>query len=502
MEFQQRTLTIDAVVQRVRKGKLALPEFQRDFVWKPSAVVELLDSISRRWPIGSLLLLNGPQQFAFRSIESGPMLDSAALDMYILDGQQRVTSLFHAFANVSEYCYYVDLGALIDGDDEPIRSERRRKFERLYPDVERRANARVALIQEISEMEAFFKWISFQPDDARAHFVAAREQRLAGLRSGVYQLMTVELDQGIEFGALARVFETLNRTGVDLDTFDLMVAKLYPTGVNLRQDWETALEQHPLLHKLQPGDLEIPKLISLLIRIRDGKKAARGVRQGDLLALEADQIRRYWAEAEGLYTAALEYAAQEFGVVTRDLVPSWNLLLGIAALISGNATAAEKRAWWVDRVLNQTFSEAANTRIVADIDRYFTSEYEMEFNSLDLEQLLEAPAKRNGMLMKGLGGFIVAAGGVDPWTGRMLCQEELLAFRSIDGQGVLRKVNVADTLKNLVLVSGETDRQLGREYNIGKEREFSIRLASQGIDQKTLTRSDKAFEKLLLGTGK
>ena len=101
MNFQQVRHPIDYVIQRVRTGRLALPDFQREFVWSPGQVVELLDSISRQWPIGSLLLLSGPQPFAFRAIEGAPATSGTELDLYILDGQQRVTALYHAIANVS-----------------------------------------------------------------------------------------------------------------------------------------------------------------------------------------------------------------------------------------------------------------------------------------------------------------------------------------------------------------------------------------------------------------
>ena len=63
MEFQAVQHTIDKLIQWIRSGRLALPDFQRDFVWNPGRVVELLDSVARQWPVGSLLLLSGPQPF-------------------------------------------------------------------------------------------------------------------------------------------------------------------------------------------------------------------------------------------------------------------------------------------------------------------------------------------------------------------------------------------------------------------------------------------------------
>ena len=62
------------LIGRIEEGKIALPEFQRDFEWRPPAVAELLLSIARRWPIGSFLLLeiDDPPPFAIRPLADAP----------------------------------------------------------------------------------------------------------------------------------------------------------------------------------------------------------------------------------------------------------------------------------------------------------------------------------------------------------------------------------------------------------------------------------------------
>lgn len=46
--------------QMVARGTLAMPDFQRDFVWEPSHVVDFLESVADSWPTGSLLFLEAP----------------------------------------------------------------------------------------------------------------------------------------------------------------------------------------------------------------------------------------------------------------------------------------------------------------------------------------------------------------------------------------------------------------------------------------------------------
>src|SRR5690606_8982038 len=120
-----------------------------------------------------------------------------------------------------------------------------------------------------------------------------------------YQIMAIELEQGIELEALARIFETINRTGVALNAFDLLVAKLYPSKFNLRDEWERARDQFSILARFDPDELEILKLLSLLIRKELGRKHSKGVRQGDLLALDPKLIVEFWPRAIELYAKAL-----------------------------------------------------------------------------------------------------------------------------------------------------------------------------------------------------
>lgn len=47
---------VEQLAQRVLMGDIVLPEFQRPFVWKRRQIIELVDSIYRNYPIGSMLL--------------------------------------------------------------------------------------------------------------------------------------------------------------------------------------------------------------------------------------------------------------------------------------------------------------------------------------------------------------------------------------------------------------------------------------------------------------
>lgn len=510
MDFQQQSYTIDQLIQRIRTGRLALPDFQRDFVWNPSRVVELLDSISRQWPIGSLLLLSGPQPFAIRSIEGGPKITDQDLDLYILDGQQRLTSLYHAVADVSDYCYYIDFEALDKDDDEYISWEKRSSFHYKYPGIETRANARIALITDIWDTQNFYKWLECLPDQhARTKCVELRETRIPGLHSKVYKVMAIVLDQTIALEALARIFETLNRTGVALNAFDLMVATLYPTGFKLRDEWEATIESNAAISKILPDELEIIKLIALMARGIYGKKESRGVRQGDLLRLNKKKIQEIWPEGTKLYNNALEYCISEFGVTSQDLVPSWGMILGVAAWLKfKSADDTGVRAWWYDRLFTQLFSQASNTRIVSEFDALLNHvEGSVVWPTNQPRATTDLPAKSNGVLMRGIGAILVRRGARDLFSDDPLSNFKKIIFRAVQPDGQVTRPKSSDPLDRIIIVSEETDKKLGKSYRTKDLSETAIsNMAQQGISEPSWRRDqlfiDKEIENQIKGVEK
>ncbi len=77
-----RVVTVMEAVDNVIAGRWDVPEFQRDFVWKPAQVCALADSLWRNYPIGALLLW-----------EARRVGSSEPPPLWIADGQQRLTTL-------------------------------------------------------------------------------------------------------------------------------------------------------------------------------------------------------------------------------------------------------------------------------------------------------------------------------------------------------------------------------------------------------------------------
>ena len=93
-------LTIREILDTVIRGQIRIPAFQRGFVWEPERVAYLMDSIYKGFPFGSLLFWRTKEQLKSEN-KLGPFdLPQPAEDYpvdYVLDGQQRITSIFGVF---------------------------------------------------------------------------------------------------------------------------------------------------------------------------------------------------------------------------------------------------------------------------------------------------------------------------------------------------------------------------------------------------------------------
>src|SRR5215213_7998232 len=84
------------LAQRVLSGDILLPRFQRNFVWQRKQMLDLLDSVARNYPIGSMLLWQSRQELANERTIAGLPVAQSKPDYpvnYLLDGQQRLSTI-------------------------------------------------------------------------------------------------------------------------------------------------------------------------------------------------------------------------------------------------------------------------------------------------------------------------------------------------------------------------------------------------------------------------
>src|SRR5262245_48138681 len=97
--FDSTKESLQDLLRGVREGKTQLPDFQRGWVWDDEHIRSLLASVSMSYPIGAVMMLqtgNPDVRFKPRPAEDVSLAAPTEPERLILDGQQRLTSLFQA----------------------------------------------------------------------------------------------------------------------------------------------------------------------------------------------------------------------------------------------------------------------------------------------------------------------------------------------------------------------------------------------------------------------
>lgn len=368
---------------------LGLPDFQRDFVWGPPRVVDLIQSIAREWPIGSILLLEGASGFECKALDNAPGLNLERVKYLLLDGQQRVTSIYHAVKDISDYVYFVNMEVIVNEglDDDFVFYMGRKSFENAYPSIQSRAAKGILKVCELYETELFIEWLYYIDNpDRKKELSKIRRNYVYGLNSGVYSVAATVLPNEISFDALSKIFEGLNTNAVRLTTSDLLVAKNLARKVNLREMWSTYAESDPNVEALNLELLDVLKICALNERI-GGNVSIRGIKQNDLVKIDAAIYQNRWGEACNQLSAAISFATRKLGVISAKLLPNSYSLVALSFAIKQNWPRERLIQWWISRILGETFAQSGHTRMLNEVKLIVDNKILEANMSLDLERM-------------------------------------------------------------------------------------------------------------------
>lgn len=365
-------LDLAGLLQGIDDGEVVLPNFQRDFDWTDVEVRALLGTILSGWPIGSLMLIEGSDEFySPRPIESAPPV-SEEVAYIVLDGQQRLTALYQALYGKGPLRYAINLQGARDYSDIDVLDDSLQDFkavtwDNLYETPQEQWMSGLLPIAALRSASDFYAWrdeaVSLDDPDGRTRLTEVYRRFLAGVHN--YRIPAVIIHKEIEPAAVARIFERVNRMGMTLGAFDLVVARSFSTGFNLRVLWDEARRTHPILQRYL-GDDGLPVLSVIALRQRES------IRQSAILDLPGSAIRDGWAEAVENYAAALDFAARNLGILHGDWVP-YKPILSVLAALNYDSSLVQNgdliARWYWCTVLGRRYDVASNTRAVSDFTK-------------------------------------------------------------------------------------------------------------------------------------
>lgn len=271
-----RNRQVQAWFERVGAGQLQLPRFQRYEAWGPREVADLLQTVIDELPAGALLVLEigDSSPFPPRPLSGAPAATERMTEL-LLDGQQRLTSLWRALQDdYADRQYFVDIRDVDDdGDghrDFTVSSQSRWwRSDVRYPvwcDDQQQTMSRglipVRLLLPGNQGEAeCASWLRAAVEGDLEQLVEL--QRLVdGLRARVaaFNLPYLALPLGSSEAVVLNVFEKLNTRAVPLTAFDIVVARVEgETGESLHDLVDGLHGEVPgLARYMRPQDLVLP----------------------------------------------------------------------------------------------------------------------------------------------------------------------------------------------------------------------------------------------------
>lgn len=228
-------MKINDVLSQIDLGNYALPEFQRGYVWTRSDVRKLMYSLYRDYPVGSLLIWDTATDPEMIRGDGAPSSGTVSL---ILDGQQRMTSLFGVIRGKAPQFFDGDASAFtnlyfnIDEEAFEFFSQQKMKGDRAW----------VSVSDVIPDSGAFFtKVIADRPDDMQ--YYAQAMTKLNKLSSIKDRDMPVQVVAGEDktIDVVVEIFNNVNSGGTKLSKGDLALAKICAQWPDMRTEMKAIL---------------------------------------------------------------------------------------------------------------------------------------------------------------------------------------------------------------------------------------------------------------------
>ncbi|MCG6142678.1 DUF262 domain-containing protein [Leptospira mtsangambouensis] len=311
--------SIREVTTKIIDGNIRIPAFQRGFVWDSEEISFFIDSLFKGYPFGVIQLWRTKEALVsekkFGPFELFEREEEYPID-YVLDGQQRLTSILGVFQteiepNINEsnpFKIYFDITDMQESQFLYINEEDYDKL-KYFPinvlfDSKKYRKATLGLPEQIVE----------KIDKLQTRF---QEVRIP------YQILeTNEKDK------VAIVFERINRKGQPLDTLQLLSAWTWSDDFDLKNKFEE------LKDELAPyGFNDLGENINLLLKIISAVLTEDASAES-LMKINGSQVRTRFLEITNGIKGTIDFLRNNLHVEKIENLPSENLLVPLASFFS------------------------------------------------------------------------------------------------------------------------------------------------------------------------
>ncbi len=524
MNSSGSTFTTDKIflldlLRSIHTGEVQLPDFQRGWIWDDEHVRELIESVSLGYPIGTVMLLEATDasvRFKPRAVDGAPSVDRQPIYL-ILDGQQRLTSLYQALyaQHVVQtrdarkkpmqrwYCMTMPLAIQENADrsdailslpqDRQVKNFRG-ELEKDYSSPELEYQGSVFPLNQVFDSAEWRRGYNHLWSHERAKGdLFDRFERSVIDRIKAYQVPVIIMRHETPKEAVCQVFEKVNTGGVSLTVFELLTASFAAEDYQLRQDWEQReqrLRTRPVLEGLQNTDfLQTVALLSTYEKRLEAESEGGSpdtwpgisCKRREILRLTVNEYQSWADRVERGFWDASRFLRRQYVYTARDLSYRTQVV-PLAAIFAWLGDEAESDGihnklaqWFWCGVMGELYGSAVESRFARDLPEMVAWLRETGEMPRTIDDANFVPTRlytlrtRNSAAYKGIHALLMREGCLDFRTGTPV-EEQTYFDDRIDIHHVFPKAwcdrhgipaNRYDCVINKAPLSARTNRIVG-----------------------------------------
>lgn len=390
---ETQSFLITDLVNDIKRGSIKIPQFQRDFIWSKEKAASLMDSILKGYPIGTMILWKTKERLrAVRNIGGIKLPETPSGDFiqYVLDGQQRLTSLFATL-----------IGAKVR------RNYKIEDFSELYVNLEvSDAEEIVITRKENKDAKSIIKLTALLYGGLQylTSFPTEYHSKLEQFKSNIetYPIPSI-LIREVSIDVATEIFTRINEGGKPLTVFEIMVAKTF----DVERNFDLAECYDDLMRDLERVDYEtiseatILRTVAVILNKECSKKVILNINKFDFIAI--------WPKVVDAVERSVDYLRNYFKIPVSKLLPYNDLIVFLAYFFHhhrerplGDKESYLKDLFW--RVsLTERYSSGTEAKIAQDIKRVDTilAGELPEYNYSPYSRLTPEGIEQNGVFAVG-----------------------------------------------------------------------------------------------------
>lgn len=390
----------------IHSGKTQLPDFQRGWVWDDARIKALIASITNGYPVGAAMFLeygNDNIRFKYRVVEGSPS-DGVVPEELILDGQQRLTSVYTSLFSEDavktrtekdkdkeiKRFYYIDIKKALDSEVDRIdaiisvpetrivTSDFGRKIELDISKPEYEYEQKLFPLNCILDPTKYSNWQAgfskYYNYDSSAIMLYTEFLSNVIVPMGQYTMPVITLSKDTPKEAVCQVFENVNTGGVSLTVFELLTAVFAMDDFELRVEWEERKKEFfngDLLSIITATDF----LTACTLLSSYKKGGTVSCKKRDVLNLTLKEYEQYADSLSSGFMEAEKILQEERVFSSKDL-PYTTQLIPFAVLctllsednqIKSTTVKDKVKQWYWCGVFGEMYGGANETRYVYDV---------------------------------------------------------------------------------------------------------------------------------------